>query len=158
MHCGPRQTTHLGHFAGLRRPAAGWFCGPIQSPYGDTAWDWAYVAQVEIQPGHYAAAQFPGFNRVPDKAEGENAAAIEVNGEKTLMLNVPGSLHFNLTGNEKQVLMDFGFLPGAYSNGGQTPGGDYVVELRQANQPAREIFRRTLRPLTVPADPGTSVG
>jgi hypothetical protein len=121
--------------------------------YGDNAWDWAYATRIDLRQGTFPAEQFPGFNRVPDLAEDEHAAAIEFEGGKAFLLHVPGKLGYSLTGKERSLTLDFGFLPGAYSAGGQTPGADYVVELGHAGQ-TREIFRRALRPVTEPADRG----
>jgi hypothetical protein len=121
--------------------------------YGDNAWDWAYFSRMEIRPGRFAPDQFPGFSLVPDAAEGEHVAAIEFEGRKMLLLHVPGSVDFNLTGREKALTLDFGFLPGAYTNEGRTAGADYVVELRHAGQ-SQQIFRRELRPVSEVADRG----
>ena len=86
--------------------------------------------------------------------DAENAAAVDADGARVLMLHEPGKLNFTLTGKERRLTLQFGFLPGAYSNGGQTPGGDFVVEVTRAGQPPREIFLRRLLPVTVPADRG----
>ena len=123
--------------------------------HGDNSWDWSWVNQIALTGGKpYAPEQFPGFNRVPDSADAENAAAVDADGARVLMLHEPGKLNFTLTGKERQLTLQFGFLPGAYSNGGQTPGGDFVVEVTRAGQPPREIFLRRLLPVTVPADRG----
>ena len=123
--------------------------------FNDNSWDWAWVNRIALTGGGpYAADLFPGFNRVPDSAEAENAAAIEVDGAPALMLHVPGRVGFNLAGTERKLALQFGFLPGAYTNGGQTPGGDFIVEIARAGQPPREIFLRRLQPATVPADRG----
>ncbi len=81
--------------------------------YGDTAWDWSYVTQIDFRQGRFTAAQFPGFSRVPDVAEDEYASVLELDGKKILMLHVPGVVRFNLTGTERRLALDFGFLPGA---------------------------------------------
>jgi len=123
--------------------------------FNDNSWDWAWVNQITLTGGGpYPAELFPGFNRVPDSADAENAAAIEVDGAPALMLHVPGKVGFTLTGPERKLTLQFGFLSGAYTNGGQTLGGDVVVEVVRAGQPPREIFLRRLQPVTVPADRG----
>jgi hypothetical protein len=122
--------------------------------YGDNAWDWAYVTRIDFRQGRFIAEQFPGFSPLPDRAAGEHVAVLEVNGGKATLLHVPTELSFALTGHERQVAFDFGFLPGAYSAGGNTAGADYVLELHRAGQPAREIFRRALRPVTLESDRG----
>jgi hypothetical protein len=123
--------------------------------FGNNAWDWAYVSLIDLQRGDtYAPALFPGFSRTPDSADGENIAPIEVEGKPVLMLHLPGRVNFNLTGAERKLALDFAFLPGAYTNGGQTAGGDVIAEVTRGGQPPREIFRRRLQPVTLPADRG----
>lgn len=127
--------------------------------HGDNAWDWAWVNRIELQSGApYAPELFPGFNRVPDSVDAENAAALEAEGARVLLLHVPGRVGFTLAGTERKLSLGFGFLPGAYTNGGQTTGADYIVELARAGQPPREIFRRQLRPTSEPADRGAHTG
>ncbi len=122
--------------------------------YGDNAWDWAYVTRIDFRQGCFQPEQFPGFSPLPDQATGENVAVLELAGSKVTLLHVPTELQFALRGGERQLALDFGFLPGAYSAGGNTPGADYVLELQRAGQPPREIFRRTLRPVTLESDRG----
>jgi hypothetical protein len=123
--------------------------------YNDAAWDWAYASRMQLERGGaYDAALFPGFNRVPDAAEDENAAALDLDGRRVLLLHVPGTLRFNLTGRETQLALDFGFLPGAYTGGGNTFGAAYIVELQTPGQPARELARRVMQPVTTAADRG----
>jgi hypothetical protein len=122
--------------------------------YGDNAWDWSYVTRIDLRQGRYTPEQFPHFSPLPDAAEGENVSALELDGRQVAMLHVPATLQFALTGREQQVSLDFGFLPGAYSAGGNTAGADYVLELRRTGESAREIFRRGLRPVTIAADRG----
>lgn len=122
--------------------------------YGDNAWDWAYVTNIDFRQGRFAPGQFPAFNPRPDRASGENVAVLEVDGGPATLLHVPTELQFDLHGHERQIAFGFGFLPGAYSAGGSTAGADYVLELHRAGQPAREVFRRTLRPGPTEADRG----
>lgn len=122
--------------------------------YGDNSWDWSYVTRIDLRQGRYDATQFPGFRPRPDFAEGEHVGVVGLNGAEVVMLHVPAQVRFNLTGREQRLSLNFGFLEGAYSAGGNTGGADFVVELQIAGQPPREIFRRTLKPLTTPADRG----
>ncbi len=121
----------------------------------DNSWDWAWVNRISLTGGRpYPAEFFPGFNRVPDSADAENAAAIEADGTPALMLHVPGRIGFTLTGAERKLTLQFGFLKGAYTNGGQAQGGDIIVEVARAGQPPREIYLRRLQPVTAQADRG----
>jgi hypothetical protein len=122
--------------------------------YGDNAWDWSYVTNIDFRQGRFYPEQFPGFSPLPVRAAGEHVAVLEVDGGKATLLHVPTELQFDLAGHERQTAFAFGFLPGAYSADGHTAGADYVLELHRAGQPGREIYRRALRPVTVEADRG----
>ena len=124
-------------------------------PNGNDAWDWVYLASLQLQrhPG-FLPQQFPGFNRVPDSADGGTATLLEDGPERLFLLPAPGSLSYSLQGSERQLRLDYGFRPGAYSNGGQTDGATYRVELQGAGQPARVIFERFLQPVSREADRG----
>ncbi len=122
--------------------------------YGDNSWDWSYVTRIDLRQGGFTAEQFPHFTPVPVAAEGENVAALELDGRKVSLLHVPTTLEFALAGGERQVALEFGFLPGAYADGGNTGGADYVLALQSPGQPPREVFRRGLRPVAVAADRG----
>jgi hypothetical protein len=122
--------------------------------YGDNAWDWSYVTRMQLKRGRFSAQQFPVFNRVPESIDAEHTATLELEGKKVFLLHVPGSINFGLTGTEHHLYLEFGFMPGAYTGDGHTDGADYVVELVRPNQPRQEIFRHTLRPMTVEGDRG----
>jgi hypothetical protein len=122
--------------------------------YGDNSWDWSYVTRIDLRQGKYTAAQFPGFTPLPDVAEGEHVGVVGLGAAQVVMLHVPGLVRFNLTGREQRLGLAFGFMPGAYTAGGNTAGADFVVELQSPDQAPREIFRRSLRPVDVAADRG----
>jgi hypothetical protein len=123
-------------------------------PHGNSAWDWAYISALQFKYGEYPAGQFPGFNVVPVAVETNVNPISEVDGKRFFMLHAPSALTFALKGNEHSLQIDFGLLSGAYTGDGHTEGVDYAVEIVRAGQPTREIFRRDLRPLTVPTDRG----
>jgi hypothetical protein len=122
--------------------------------YGDNAWDWSYATRIELKPGEFTPDQFPGFNRIPSEASAEHAAVLETDDGKAFLLHIPGKVGFELSGQERRLELDFGFLPGAYSGGGATQGGDFVVELMTADGSIHEIARRSLKPTEEPADRG----
>lgn len=123
--------------------------------FGDNSWDWAWVNRIELRrDGGYAADLFPGFSRIPDSADDENAAALDLEGGRVLLLHVPGRVGFVLNGPERRLTLGFGFLPGAYTGDGHTQGADYIVEVTHGGAPAREIYRRRLQPVTDDADRG----
>jgi hypothetical protein len=121
---------------------------------GNNAWDWCYVTRVQLKRGYFSSARFPVFNREPAAVVPADAGPLELGQDKVFLLHIPGALTFNLRGDEHRVRLEFGFMPGAYTGEGRTEGGDFVIELVRSGQPAREVFRRTLRPLGVPADRG----
>ncbi len=123
-------------------------------PAGNNAWDWCYVTRVQLKQGYFPSARFPVFNREPSAPVPDGAGVLDVGERKVVMLHIPGTLAFDLHGDERRVQLEFGFLTGAYTGEGRTDGGDFIVELVKPGQPPRELFHRSLQPLTVPADRG----
>lgn len=123
-------------------------------PGGDNAWDWSYITRVLLRRGFTAGNFQPVFDRVPLALAGPAPAVTSVNHAPAILLHVPGRMELGLRETEHQVHLGFGFLPGAYTGDGRTGGADFVVEWQRPGQAAREIFRRTLRPVDVAADRG----
>ncbi|MEO6992082.1 MAG: hypothetical protein ABI273_00510, partial [Lacunisphaera sp.] len=123
-------------------------------PHKNTAWDWAYLSELQFKRGQFSAGLFPGFNVVPAELESNVNSMSEVDGKRLFMLHAPSALTFVLHGSERSLQIDFGLLRGAYTGEGHNEGVDYVVEIIRAKEAPQEIFRRTLRPLTVAADRG----
>jgi hypothetical protein len=123
-------------------------------PFGDAAWDWSYFTRIQIKRGDFSLKQFPGFNVAPIAADADHAAAAALDKEQVFVLHAPGMLTFKLNGQEKGLRFDFGYMPGAYSAGGGTDGGTFVVELARPNQPKETLFRKDLRPIEQPEDQG----
>lgn len=123
--------------------------------FGDTAWDWVYLARLKfLRLPFYAASQFPGFARRPDDADAPQSGIINQGVEQRLMLPSPARLTYVLDGTERRLECVLGFQPGAYENGGQTNGVILRAELRRAGQPAAILFERRFDPAGVPADRG----
>jgi hypothetical protein len=124
-------------------------------PSGDNAWDWVYLASLQLhRHPHFLPQQFPGFNRVPDSAIAGTATILEDGPQRLLQLHVPGSLSYIMRGDEHQLNLTYGFRPGAYSNGGQTEGAIYRLELLSQGQPKRILFERHLQPVSREEDRG----
>lgn len=123
-------------------------------PLGDNAWDWAFVTKIQLKRGPYSARQFPGFNRVPTLANTEHASLIDTDNGRLLLLHAPGSLDFQLKGDETSLSFNYGFMPGAYTGEGATDGALYTVELIRPNQPKLTLLRRHLEPRSRPEDQG----
>jgi hypothetical protein len=122
--------------------------------YGDSAWDWSYFTRVQIKRGEFSLKQFPGFNVAPVAADADHSSVINDGKTSVLVLHAPGMLAFQLHGREHRVQFDYGFMPGAYTAGGNTDGAAFVVELARPNQPKEVLFRRDLRPVQQEGDRG----
>jgi hypothetical protein len=115
--------------------------------FNDNSWAWAYLTRVRFRrESDYTHQQFPRFNRLPVAVEAEHYFLQQQDGEPLTLLHAPAALTFVLEGSEQRLHFDYGFLPGAYSNGGQTDGAVYRVELRSPDQPDQIVFERYLQP------------
>lgn len=122
---------------------------------GNNAWDWCYVTRVQLRAGYFPSKRFPVFNREPAAVEPVGAGPLLLGAAQVFILHLPGALTFNLDGSEQRLRLEFGFMPGAYTGQGRTDGGTIIVEVVHAGGAPREIFRRELRPVTVPQERGT---
>lgn len=77
-----------------------------------------------------------------------------VEGKDFAVLHAPSEMTFDFPRAGAKVLTgEFGFLPNAYSNGGNTNGADFIIYWQDG--PNRvDLFRRYLDPVKVPADRG----
>ncbi|MEO7415376.1 MAG: hypothetical protein ABIZ81_18680 [Opitutaceae bacterium] len=123
--------------------------------FGDNAWDWIYVGQVDlVRAPFFSPDQFPNYSRVPEAIVSEYSSLLESNGEKLLMTHAPTSMRFSLGGTERRLQFDYGFQPGAYTGDGQTDGATFVVELKRGDQTSSVLFSRQLDPVKSEADRG----
>ncbi len=97
--------------------------------------------------------RFPVFNTPPDRIEGEHNQQMHVDGLLLQTLHAPGRITWTLEGVEEEFVFDFGFLPEAVVRG-SSDGAAFVVELRPAGGPPRELFRRFVDPAHQAADRG----
>jgi hypothetical protein len=123
-------------------------------PFGDNSWDWSYVTHVSLQSGLAPRGSTPVFNRVPVALSGNAPVATAIGDRPVTLMHVPAGITFARTAGDRRVHLEFGFMPGAYTGDGRTPGADFVAELVEAGGTAREIFRRTLDPVARTADRG----
>jgi hypothetical protein len=70
------------------------------------------------------------------------------------LLHSPGRIVFPLQGDEREVYFDYGLEPAAYEEG-RTNGVEFGIDLCQPGRAPQIVFRRLLRPCTVPEDRGT---
>jgi hypothetical protein len=122
--------------------------------FGDGAWDWVYFAGLQfVHSPFYLPSQFPRFNRTPDEVIASYPYLIGDSSD-LLMLPPPADLIYHLDGDERMLRFEFGLQEGAYTNGGQTDGATYRVELQRRDHPPQILFERNLQPLDRPADRG----
>ncbi|MDB6095457.1 MAG: hypothetical protein JWM32_3019 [Verrucomicrobia bacterium] len=123
--------------------------------FNDTAWDWIYLSQLKLRQGFsLQQKQYPRFNRYPQRVSGENFSIFE--GQSGPFLFAPASsvMEFRLRGDERQVELDYGFLPNAYSEGGHTDGAIFRVELQSPDGGLRNLFEHYPKPSEQPGDRG----
>jgi len=78
---------------------------------------------------------------------------VEIDGRKTMVMHAPSEMEFVLPRGAQELSGFFGYVPGAYQNGGNTDGAVFrVVWARGSEQPV--LFSRRLNPRDVPADRG----
>lgn len=120
-------------------------------PRNDNAWDWAYLASASVlRSPVYSYQQFPGFNRLPDKAATKVAYLHEVAGQPVLVLHAPAELTFLLQGGERTLAFDYGFRPEAFSGNNRTDGANFILELHPRSGPVRQLWQHLLIPSTEP--------
>ena len=113
----------------------------------DNAWDWLYLADILFRRNPaFLPEQFPGFNRVPDSALADSAGMLPGEKAPELHLHAPAAMTFLLKGDERRLRFDYGFRPGAYSEGGHTDGAGFRIELQNPAHPGRVLFERYLDP------------
>lgn len=88
--------------------------------------------------------QYEAHTKISEANVGDRVVAV---------LHAPSEMIFNLPKNAQEASGSFGFLPGAYSNGGGTNGAEFVVFWSNGGDKV-ELFRRFLNPVAVPGDQG----
>jgi hypothetical protein len=123
--------------------------------FNDNSWAWAYLTRIRFRRGpDYTHRQFPRFNRLPAAAEAEHFSLLQKDGEPLTLLHAPAALTYVMDGSERRLHFDYGFLAGAYSNGGRTDGAVFRVALHSPDQTDRIVFERLLQPYENSGDRG----
>ena len=120
----------------------------------DGGWDWAYLTGIRLLGRGYLPEQFPGFARLPIEVDATAAGMLKIEGRELFMLNAPGALTFALSGTEKTFTFTGGLLAGAYTNGGQSDGVEFLVDLRTPDGAVTRIARLWLNPRDHESDRG----
>lgn len=87
----------------------------------------------------------------PDLVVPADAASDEIGGRVVRMILPPAEVTWRLEGVEREVEVEYGFHPKAYTEG-RSNGAWFIMELRAPGQPPQELFRRLLDPARQPAD------
>lgn len=121
-------------------------------PTGNNAWDWLYFARASVTTGaDFLPEQFPGFSRLPQRAEIAHSDILTDERGSFLMLHAPSELEFALTGTQRELVWTYGLPRGAYTDGGGTDGVEFIVTLVTATG-RTELARQHLDPARRPAD------
>lgn len=81
----------------------------------------------------------------PDLASLDRPSPAAAFGRKVLRLHTPSEMTWILTGRERELSFDYGYIPEAYLEG-RPEGADFVLEISHGTS-IRRIFQRTLAPL-----------
>jgi hypothetical protein len=76
-----------------------------------------------------------------------------VDGQPVMVLHARSELTFNVREGARVVSGKFGYIPGAYSDGGNTDGAEFVIAWSNGGERI-ELSRRYLDPVRVAADRG----
>lgn len=125
----------------------------------------AETAQVELSvlnPSTAAQEFFNPLNRerffmfkvAPLSFESANLPTNEkINGEDVMVIHTPSEMVFNVPDNATSLSGRIGMLSGAYTNGGNSDGADFVITWSYGKESV-EIYHRFLDPRDRPADRG----
>ena len=122
----------------------------------------ARVELSELKPTHTGLAFFNRqneelfhmFTTYPIQHEAHTTLSEgNIDDKVVAVLHAPSEMTFNLPPKAQEISGSFGFLSGAYSNGGNTNGAEFVVVWSNGLEQA-ELFRRALDPVNVPGDRG----
>ncbi|HEY4302746.1 MAG TPA: hypothetical protein VGM73_17890 [Candidatus Didemnitutus sp.] len=76
-----------------------------------------------------------------------------IDGRPVMVLHAPSEMTFDVPAGAHEIAGTFGYMPGAYSNGGNTDGAEFFVEA-EVNGQRRILFDRFLDPVHTAADRG----
>jgi hypothetical protein len=99
-------------------------------------------------------AEFPGFKDVPASHEAKTPISVaDLDGRKAVVLHAPSEMVFRIPRSARHVTGFYGYLPGAYQNGGKTNGAEFVIYWSNGSE-KNVLFRQYLNPVENPADRG----
>ena len=99
-------------------------------------------------------AKFHMFNDAPVSYEAHNPPNEDIiDGRKVMVMHAPSHMEFNVPAGATTVSGAYGFVSGAYSNGGKTNGAEFVITWTDGNAPVI-LLERFMNPVTNPDDRG----
>lgn len=98
--------------------------------------------------------KFSMFSLIPEETHAfTDPVKVEIGGRTALVMHAPSTMTFTLPPGAKHAKGAFGYVPGAYENGGHTDGGEFRVVWSDDHE-RRVLFTRLLRPASEPKDRG----
>jgi hypothetical protein len=97
--------------------------------------------------------KFPLYNRTPVSLVTQETGIRELNKEPVTLVHAPGSITWDLTPGDQQLIFSYGLMPQAYLEG-RTDGVEFNVEVLWPPNDGRILFKQMLRPRTVEVDRG----
>jgi hypothetical protein len=96
---------------------------------------------------------FPLYNRPPVSLVTQETGIRELNKEPVTLVHAPGSITWNLTAGDQQLIFSYGLMPQAYLEG-RTDGAEFIVEMLWPPSDGLILFTQMLRPRTIEGDRG----
>lgn len=78
---------------------------------------------------------------------------VTIDGRIVAVMHAPSLMTFDMVKDAKKISGKFGYLPGAYTNGGRTNGAEFVVYWSNGGEQV-ELYHKYLDPITNVADQG----
>lgn len=98
--------------------------------------------------------RFNMFKAVPVDYEAQATPSTEeIDGKSVMVMHAPSTMTFNVPANAREINGQHGFLTGAYTNGGDTNGAEFVIVWSDGKE-AIELYRKFLYPVNHPEDRG----
>ncbi len=98
--------------------------------------------------------RFHMFNVAPVAYEAQAIPSEEViDGQQVMVMHAPSEMTFDLPAHASEINGKHGFLPGAYSNGGNTNGAEFLIVWSNGKDTI-ELYRRFMDPVKESLDRG----
>ena len=99
-------------------------------------------------------AKFSMFMAAPISYEALNPPNEDmIDGRRVMIMHAPSQMVFEVPAGATKITGAYGFVPGAYSNGGKTNGAEFIISWTDGNSPTI-IHERYLNPVSNPDDRG----